>query len=387
MPGRTRNSCLPGRCVHAQRPCDPTLMLCMFQAFGCMVLLFLFSIGPIRRRHYEAFWFLHVLLVPLTIIMSALHHPPVWWWCWAALGLWLGERTWRFTWWLYINGYFGAKSAAPSNKLRKVQSRNKPPVGPPSQKMESGYPFSGAPPSSTPAGLAHYPPPNQLVGVGLSVPTDYIPPPGFAHAELLPGHTIRLRIVTPGYLTWAPGQHFLISVPSITRFTTHPFTNASICDEQNPYDDGRVLVFLIRAKGGWTQDLWNTVAMMLSRGQQYVRSESLPRCEMPSRGVLLRACVDGPYGSSVRASWGSYATVLVVAGGSGVSYALSVLQYVCLCMAGRDGRFLGGQPGGHGHPSFKTTRVRFVWLVREFGTSFLRRRRESIHSTHSTRLS
>ncbi|RPD70283.1 hypothetical protein L226DRAFT_616325 [Lentinus tigrinus ALCF2SS1-7] len=88
---------------------------------------------------------------------------------------------------------------------------------------------------------------------------------------------------------------------------------------------------------------------------------------MPSRGVLLRACVHGPYGSSVRASWGSYSTVLIVAGGSGVSYALSVLQYICLCLAGRNGRFLGGQSGGYGHPNFKTTRVRFVWLVREFG--------------------
>ncbi|TFK89134.1 hypothetical protein K466DRAFT_487441 [Polyporus arcularius HHB13444] len=338
-------------------------------AFGCMTLLFLFSIGPFRRRHYEAFWFLHVLLVPLTIIMSALHHPPVWWWCWAALGLWFGERTWRFTWWLYTNGYFGMKSPAPSNKLRKVQSRNKGSAArlPSSRKAENMYSFTDTAPSSATAGLAHYPPPNQLPGVGLSVPTDYVPPPGYAHAELLPGHTIRLRIVTPGYLTWAPGQHFLISVPSITRFTTHPFTTASICDEQNPYDDGRVLVFLIRAKNGWTKDLWDTVAMMLSRGQQYVRSESLSRCEMPSRGVLLRACVDGPFGSSVRAPWGSYSSVLIVAGGSGVSYALSILQYVCLCLAGRDGRFLGGQPGGHGHPNYKTTRVRFVWLVREFG--------------------
>ncbi|RPD66223.1 hypothetical protein L226DRAFT_566683 [Lentinus tigrinus ALCF2SS1-7] len=332
-------------------------------AFGCMVMLFLLSIGPFRRKHYEAFWFLHVLFVPLTIIMSALHHPPVWWWCWAALGLWLGERTWRFTWWLYTNGYFGMKSTAPSNKLRKVQYRNKPPVAS-SGKMENAFPYPNALPT---AGIAQYPPPNQLPGVGLSVPTDYVPPPGFAHAELLPGRTIRLRIVTPGYLTWAPGQHFLISVPSITRFTTHPFTTASICDEQNPYDDGRVLVFLIRAKNGWTKDLWDNVALMLSRGQQYVRSEFLPRCEMPSRGVLLRACVDGPYGSSIRASWGSYSTVLIVAGGSGVSYALSVLQYICLCLAGRNGRFLGGQSGGYGHPNFKTARVRFVWLVREFG--------------------
>ncbi|OSC99070.1 hypothetical protein PYCCODRAFT_1373773 [Trametes coccinea BRFM310] len=341
-------------------------------AFGCMTLLFLLSIAPIRRAHYEAFWFLHVLLVPLTLIMSALHHPPVWWWCWAALGLWFGERTWRFTWWLYTNGFFSSKAAGAS-----VPSSNSPPGFPGlDQKVESPYPpkFKGSPPETPPSsstlGFTHYPPISSvklMPGAGLSLPTDYVPPPGFAHAELLPGRTVRLRIVTPGYLTWAPGQHFLISVPSITRFTTHPFTAASICDEQNPRGDGRVLVFIIRAKSGWTKDLWDTVALMIGRGQQFQRGEALPRCAMPSRGVLLRACVDGPYGSSVRARWNDYSSVVVVAGGSGVSYALSVLQYLCLCLAGRDGRFLGGKSGGYGQPGFKISRVRFVWLVREFG--------------------
>ncbi len=333
-----------------------------------MTMVFLLSIAPMRKKHYEAFWFLHVLFVPLTIIMSALHHPPVWWWCWAALGLWIGERCWRFTWWLYINGFVGGKSPAPSNKLRGAESPDKKRDHPHGQpKMGDVSPYAATPASASSLGIGHYPPHAQLPGMGVSLPTDYVPPPGFVHAELLPGRTIRLRIVTPGYLTWAPGQHFLISIPTITRFTTHPFTTASICDEQNQYDDGRVLVFLIRAKGGWTKDLWDTVAMMHARGQQFVREERPPPCEMPSRGVLLRACVDGPFGSSARASWGDYSSVLIVTGGSGVSYGLSVLQYVCLCMAGRDGRFLGGRSGGYGQRGYKTSRVRFIWLVRDFG--------------------
>ncbi|KAI0670300.1 hypothetical protein C8Q78DRAFT_1035550 [Trametes maxima] len=303
-------------------------------AFGCMTLLFVLSIAPIRRAHYEAFWFLHVLLVPLTLVMSALHHPMVGWWCWAALGLWLGERTWRFTWWLYTNGFLGGKGpvAAPSNKLRKASS----PPG--DQKVETPFPaqvqkgsLPDTPPSGSTFGLAHYPPipaTKFSSDARMSSLTDY----------LLPGRTVRLRIVTPGYLPWAPGQHFLIS---------------------SPHADGRVLVFLIRAKNGWTKDLWDTVVLMISRGQHFQKGEPLPRCDMPKRGVLLRACVDGPL-------VGDYSSVLIVAGGSGVSYALSVLQYVCLCLAGRDGRFLGGKSGGYGQRGYKTTRVRFVWLVREF---------------------
>ncbi|KAH9946045.1 uncharacterized protein BXZ73DRAFT_86249 [Epithele typhae] len=313
-------------------------------SFGCFTLLMIFSLKPFRTKHYESFWFLHVLLAPLTIVMAALHHPPVWWWCWAAIGLWIGERTWRFTRWMYTNGILGRRVQAPSSKMRRGQSLNHGPSA-------FQYPPSKMAANSTTA-LAHYPPitPTALLpGVGLSVPTDYIPPPGYAHAELLPGHTVRLRVVTPGYITWAPGQHFLISIPSITRFTTHPFTAASICDEQNAYDDGRVLIFLIRAKNGWTRDLWDSIVSMVSRGQRFHKPEAPPPCEMPTRGVLLRTLVDGPYGSSVRASWHMYSSVLIVAGGSGVSYALSVLQYLCLCMAGRDGQFLGGHKGGHGH--------------------------------------
>jgi len=69
----------------------------------------------------------------------------------------------------------------------------------------------------------------------------------------------------------------------------------------------------------------------------------------------------------VRAHWGSHSTVLIIVGGSGVSFGMSILEYVCLCLAGRDGKRLGGRPGGWGREGYSTQRVRFVWLVREFG--------------------
>ncbi|OBZ75154.1 Respiratory burst oxidase D [Grifola frondosa] len=341
-------------------------------AFAVMTLIFICSISPFRRDHYEAFWFLHVLFVPLTLIMAAMHHPPLWWWCWAALGLWVGERAWRLTWWLHANGFTGGMLPSARHNQAQLASMQVPGKIDASQTNYFSDPKlvgkgSPAMSSSQSLGLTHYPPPpNSALILGFRTP--YAPPPGFAHAELLPGRTVRLRLITPGYLPWAPGQHFLISIPSISRCTTHPFTAASICDEQAPGDDGRAIVFLIRAKNGWTRDLWDTVAQMISRGQNTVPSENLPvNYPRPGRGVLLRTCVDGPFGSSARADWGAYSTVVIVAGGSGVSFALSVLEYMCLCLAGRDGKYLGGRPGGFGTAGFKTTRVRFVWLVREFG--------------------
>lgn len=201
----------------------------------------------------------------------------------------------------------------------------------------------------------------------------YCPPTGYAHAEILSGATIRLTYITPGFLSWVPGQHFLINIPSVSRFTTHPFTAASICDEQAPNDSGRAIIFLIRSKKGWTFDLWDHVIGLSSRDEKLAPGEAPPKgTVMPNSGVLLRMYVDGPFGSSARARWGSHSTVLILVGGSGVSFGLSILEYVCLCLAGRDGRHLGGRPGGWGQKDYLTRRVRFVWLIREYGIYFPR---------------
>lgn len=313
----------------------------------------IFSIPPLRKRHYEVFYTLHIILVPLTLVFAALHHPIVWEWLWIALGLWLGERLFRFAKFIWINGFLGSSSR---------------PAGVPQQQRVINKEMGGRiPPLNT-----NVPYPPESLDQKLTVYDEgYIPPPGYFHAELLPGRSVRLRIILPRSITWAPGQHFLINIPFVFWLTTHPFTAASICDSAANTDAGREIQFIVRAKKGWTKELWDTVALMAGRGLKLPPGESLPPGTYPPpRGVLMRGFVDGPFGSSRRAKWGDYSTVLLVAGGSGVSFALSVLEYLCLCMAGRDGRQLGGRAGGWGKPKFKTTRVRFVWLVREFGASF-----------------
>lgn len=392
-------------------------------AFGCMTLLILLSIAPLRRSHYEAFYFLHILLAPLTIVMSALHHPPVWIWCWVALALWGCERLWRATWWLSTNGFFGSSVRVPAvdEKMALYQGSGKrteksemlvptpfpPPAIMPSASASQQTLISPVPPTPTSAKVkpppSAYKPPHlpgeesqlsyppsentayppstfrsnssvDLASIAPPTVYSYVPPPGYAHAELLAGMTVRLRFITPGYLSWAPGQHFLITVPAISRFCTHPFTCASICDEEAPGDEGREIVLLIRAKNGWTRDLWDEIVTMSAKGQKYHPSEHPPvgngekgaQWQVPSRGVLLKVFVDGPFGSAIRARWGENSTAVIVAGGSGVSFGMSVLEYLCLCMAGRDGKFLGGRPGGWGRKGFRLRRIRFVWLVREF---------------------
>ena len=329
------------------------------------------------------------------LVMAGLHHPTVAWWCWAALSIWIGERLWRGTWWIYANGIVGGAalglSPVPSD------SKNSPPdtwemdhVNFSVESPLTHLPRDGRSPSPLntyylhddkslisadhdtpaparpPASLPHSAE-RSLSRTSIShLPSPYIPPPGYVHAELLSGHTVRLRLITPGFLPWSPGQHFLLNIPSVSRFTSHPFTCASICDEEAPTRTGRIMLFLVRTKSGWTQDLWNLVSRLTAERSRVDVSPTSTSDSLPKNGVLLRACVDGPFGSAKRARWGNYSTGVIITGGSGVSFGLSLLQYMCMCLAGRDGAHLGGRPGGWGWKGADLKRVRFIWLVREY---------------------
>lgn len=361
------------------------------QAFILLTLIILLSLHPIRRRFYECFYMMHVLLCPCMLVMAGLHHPAVAYWCWVALSIWIGERLWRATWWIYANGivsgitlglspsstfknpprdtwemdhvqrssgesalpHLSANSRSPS-PLHDYYLRDENPTSPDRDTPESRVRSPPFPPHTTDQHL-----------FGTHLPSPYTPPPGYAHAELLSGYTVRLRVITPGYLPWSPGQHFLLNIPSVSRFTSHPFTCASVCDEEGATDASRIMVFLIRAKSGWTRDLWNLVSRSIAERSKGDVSPAYTG-SLPKHGILLRAYVDGPFGSAKRARWGNYSTAVIITGGSGVSFGLSLLQYMCMCLAGRDGRHLGGQPGGWGWKGADLKRIRFIWLVREY---------------------
>lgn len=72
-------------------------------------------------------------------------------------------------------------------------------------------------------------------------------------------------------------------------------------------------------------------------------------------GVQVQVTLDGPYGGS-SVDIGEYARVLLVAGGSGVTFTLGLLDDI----VGRCSRL--GRPAGE-----RTHKIEFVWCVRSFG--------------------
>ncbi|CAE6435923.1 unnamed protein product [Rhizoctonia solani] len=397
-----------------------------------MTLLVVLSLSPIRTHSYETFYLLHVILVPLTLIFSALHFPQIWHWCWVALALWGGERLFRWARGAWVNGAFGpwgsfgpvgsvpeasnmaeksaetwemgvrqsqtgntSQTTLEDKQPRMPQEQNSnellnyfSPAQPSKESVDNGVAKKERPwsmtsmhtdesamprtsmteliPRKAGTGESYGPihnvvsPTRPLVSRETQRAQHPLPAPGFAHCVILPGRTVRLTVVTARPMKWAPGQHVLLCVPSVSKWTTHPFTIAGACDESSTSVGarGREITLIIRARAGFTKLLWEQV--MSANGQQQAKER---------RGIALRASVDGPFGSSIREDWTKYSSALLIAGGSGVAFALSVLEALCL-------KIVGGE-------TVETKRIRFVWMIREYAhiqwcAHILRRCREML---------
>lgn len=119
-----------------------------------------------------------------------------------------------------------------------------------------------------------------------------LPEHSTARVELLAEDTI--RITFRRRITWTPGQHAYITLPSISNLPTeaHPFTIANIPEPDASNDTD--VVFLVRGRGGFTGRLRNYVAQ-----------------NGPS---TVRALIDGPYG--IPPDLREYSTVVLIAGKS-----------------------------------------------------------------------
>lgn len=170
-------------------------------------------------------------------------------------------------------------------------------------------------------------------------------PAGYALAQVLPGKTIRLQIHVPRRVYWRTGQHISLTIPAVRLWQGHPFT-ISVADERITRrsaalrNGGSCIESIIRVKGGFTKALYHKI--------QGLTDASLAP-------VLLRAQVGWPLGSNKGASIQDYSSVVIVCGGSGISFGAGVFEHGCYALAQRLSK------------RTKLQRVKLVWLLREFG--------------------
>lgn len=166
---------------------------------------------------------------------------------------------------------------------------------------------------------------------------------------------------------WVAGQHVRLRVFFSGRvFESHPFTILSAppdvsCISSMPSG----LSLGIRVAGDWTRAL-NKYAneMAKTMGESALRSGdtvdlSTEKMGTSSEaGVPVQVLVDGPYGGS-SIDLGDYETVLLLSGGSGITFTLGLLDDIV-------GRCtIGGRKNRE-----RTKRIEFSWCIGSFGGYF-----------------
>ncbi|OCF43665.1 ferric-chelate reductase [Kwoniella heveanensis CBS 569] len=366
-------------------------------AYGMMTAVMVLSLKPFRKNSYEFFYYAHVVFVFLTIVCSAIHHPVLWFWMAAALILWGAERAFRLLRLAKINGIFGKRKYRLTTlggtqyqdtqaygmqdiKRSEVYTDKTLPRAPtqrettpePDFGRTSTYGGEGGPGyydegsfQQVGSDSTHLPRSDSIATMqplareplASATPPAPVPiPVGYAQAQLLPSRTVRLTINVARPFRWAPGQSILLYLPDLSKFQSHPFTIIN----NNPNE----IVLLIKARKGMTKRLFELVrakslaaAGVTARADKRISLASMQTGDgkankFTAPPIFVKAWVDGPMGSAERVRWGDYSSVLVICGGSGVSFGAAVCEHICNQI----------KNGGRG----RTQRVRFCWVVREY---------------------
>ncbi|PRQ77588.1 Ferric reductase NAD binding domain-domain containing protein [Rhodotorula toruloides] len=185
-----------------------------------------------------------------------------------------------------------------------------------------------------------------------------------ATVEIVGTDVIKVQVSTG--LAWKPGKHVYLHAP-LLEAGGHPFSIASSYlpvshRESDPKPQAGELTLVIRVHGGLTAKLYQHAL----RGQENEADGENGSTPVPMWPVFL----EGPYGHDLLLH--RYESVLLMTGGTGVTFALSCL--LDLVRRARN-RHLGGVK------PLVTTRVTFVWSVRNSGDvdCIAQELREAIH--------
>ncbi|KAJ7168822.1 ferric reductase NAD binding domain-containing protein [Mycena filopes] len=281
--------------------------------FRAATLLSFLSIKPLRKRSYEAFLVAHFFVGLILLVGSYMHakRDTVTHYVWPSFVIWGLDRLLRYLRIFVANGGY----------LHLLFLRKK-------NLNQSDAPLH-------------------------------------AHVTVVSPHLLRVSVRgLPVRVRWAPGQVAFLALPAVSRtpWEAHPFTIANVdparfsrapgaaslnsTSEENRFGDekdgrsksngGKELTFLVRVRGGFTRRL-------LDAATAHVKDAG------DGEEGGFPALIDGPY--CAPPSMAGFATVVLFAGGSGVSFTLPLLLDLI-----RESKT-------NTNPSCK--KVVFVWAIRD----------------------
>ncbi|KAI9765635.1 MAG: hypothetical protein M1839_005407 [Geoglossum umbratile] len=163
-----------------------------------------------------------------------------------------------------------------------------------------------------------------------------------AIVEVLPGNACRVTVSMARPWTFRSGQHAYIYMPAISLWQSHPFSVAwseeeedSISGEKSaksPQGSSEMrktnFSFIIRARAGFTNTLYKKVSAC------------------PDGKLHVACMVEGPYGGQY--SMHSYGTVILFAGGVGITHQLPYIRDLAT---------------GYANGTIATKKIILIWIV------------------------
>ena len=170
-------------------------------------------------------------------------------------------------------------------------------------------------------------------------------------------------------MKWRPGQHVFLRIPAISYLDNHPFTVASVMREEDDLpspSSGNTMDTTARLKQDMKRDStlakaaekrfgkpenvaeWNDMVLVFKPYKGFTRKAFDISRQL--NDISYKMLLDGPYGGMPR-KLESFDTVLLIAGGSGITPVVAHLQDLCRKI--RKGKAV-------------TTDVRIVWTVKRF---------------------
>lgn len=150
--------------------------------------------------------------------------------------------------------------------------------------------------------------------------------------SIVPGGVVRIDVHTPLDTTWKPGQHFYLRFPSLSPLDNHPFTIANIPSSLDKGETGVMqrATFFARPHSGFTRKI-----------------VSFARANVDTNEAVW---LEGPYGGIPRDISRRCDSLILIAGGSGITACLPWLLHCTQAMAANQGAL---------------RRVKLIWIVRE----------------------
>lgn len=163
-----------------------------------------------------------------------------------------------------------------------------------------------------------------------------------ATVEALPGDAVRVTLKMTRPWTFQPGQHIYLYIPSIGLWTSHPFSVGWSEPEEGVSDEKGMPMSRQDVIG-----LQKSTISLLVRRRTGFTNKLFRRAEESSNGkVSLTALVEGPYGSIH--SMDSYGTVVLFAGGVGITHHVPFVQHLVR---------------GYAEGTVAARRITLVWII------------------------